>query len=70
MSIIPINHIDILLNNKNTNLNIPKNPIFNTILASMTLISVFTSTCSSGSQVCRGHIGYFIPNIIIINIHI
>jgi len=48
----------------NINLNNPKNPILSTILANTTLISVFTSTCNSGSQICNGHIGYLIPNIV------
>ena len=34
------------------------------MLARSALISVLTSTCTSGNQICRGHIGYFIANII------
>ena len=59
----PKNQIEVWLNNKKTNLNTPKKPIFNTILANKALISVFTSTCTSGNQICNGHIGYFIANI-------
>jgi len=32
--------------------------------AKIMLVSVVTSTCSSGNQICKGHIGYLIPNII------
>jgi hypothetical protein len=33
------------------------------MLASKALISVLTSTCTSGSQTCNGQIGYLIANI-------
>lgn len=60
----PKNQIEIVLNIKYINLKTPKKPIFKTILANNALISVFTSTCTSGSHICSGHIGYFIANII------
>jgi hypothetical protein len=63
LSINPRNHIETLLNSKYINLNSPKNPIFNTMAASKALISVLTSTCTSGSQTCNGQIGYLIANI-------
>lgn len=40
----------IIMNCNNKNLYIPKKPIFNIIAASNILISVETSTCTSGSQ--------------------
>ena len=69
-SIRPRNHIDVWLNNIKMNLNTPKKPIFKTTLAKRALISVLTSTCTSGNHICRGHIGYLIANIIKIIIQI
>lgn len=46
------------------NLKIPKKPIFSTTEAKSALISVFTSTCTSGNHTCKGQMGYLIENMI------
>lgn len=62
-SIKPKNQIEVWLYSKKINLNTPKNPILSTTLAKRALISVLTSTCTSGNQICKGQIGYLILNI-------
>ena len=44
------------------NLYIPKKPTLRMTLASMQLISVLASTCTSGNQECKGHNGYLTEN--------
>jgi hypothetical protein len=48
-------------------LNKPKKPILSTIAAKIILISVVTSTCTSGNQICKGQTGYLIKKSIINN---